>query len=117
LSANGPATPGGTDRRLVGSELSRRQLGRAAVDGRAITFFLTRDWSISGYLVGMDDFHWFIVDLEQGSTLLLHKGLIPCLAINSDPTLQGSPHEARVMAVGSKFLNYCAESFAPTRRD
>lgn len=99
----------------MGSEMSRKQLGRAAADGKLITFHRSEYGPVTGYLVGMDDFHWLVVSTQQ-EQLLVHKGLTPSLLIHPESTLQGSTIESLVNEIGSAFRSYCMREFAPPRK-
>lgn len=54
--------------------MSTKQLAHAAVAGRKVTFHFAAPTlePITGYLCGMDDFHWMVVT-PQGEQHLIHK--------------------------------------------
>ena len=56
-----------------GSFMSSKQISRAAVDGRYLTFH-TSVRTVEGYVVGMDDYHWLIADGHAGHLVMVHKG-------------------------------------------
>lgn len=111
-----------SSRRKTGSGMSDRQMARAAVDGRLITFIqqLRMDWdepnaALSGFLVGMDDYHWMIVPdsvnkSEDLPVILVHKSC-PFVMISRDVFLgdQPEPFRAAVRKIGSGFWSHCRQ--------
>jgi hypothetical protein len=97
-------------------------MARAAVDGRMITFIqrLGTSWdddrlAFSGYLVGMDDYHWLVVpsaDLvvrpdEDPNVMLIHK-TCPFVMISSAGLSDLPPaQQRRVAKIGQPFWDYC----------
>ena len=55
-----------------GAGLSTKQMARTVVDGRAVTFTLVNSVEVSGFLCGMDDYHWMVVT-PAGQRHLVHK--------------------------------------------
>jgi len=51
--------------------MSTKQMTKAALDGRKIEFSLPDDKTVSGDLVGMDDYHWLVDD--GAGPALVHK--------------------------------------------
>jgi hypothetical protein len=91
---------------------STKAMARAAVDGRLITFSFSEERAISGYLIGMDDFHWVIVEMGRGpNTNLIHKS-VPHVAIGN-PNLANESEEfqKRVREMGEPFWSYCKKNY------
>lgn len=97
--------------------MSTRQIARAAVEGRKVTFkFETLD-SITGYVVGQDDYHWFVIDPSGNNpslapeTMLVHKGSAAVLKIHTEPTLTTEPAKDFIETVGSSFWDFCNRTY------
>lgn len=56
-----------------GATVSRKTIALAAIEERMLTFSLGPDWKIRGFVCGMDDYHWKVVD-AGGNVHLIHKG-------------------------------------------
>lgn len=97
-----------------GSHNSSKQLAHAATRGSRVTFTTTAG-VVSGYLVGMDDYHWVVVSPED-STLhvtLVHKASSPIVNVGSSNNLQDEQDSTReyVAQVGSAFFSWCSNNF------
>lgn len=66
--------------RRRGSEASDRQIHAAVKEQRRIEVDLPSG-PISGYVMGMDDYHW-VIAASSGQTYLVHKSA-PCLVVTS----------------------------------
>ena len=55
-----------------GAVVSRKTIALAAIEERMVTFTLGPDWKINGFVCGMDDYHWKVVD-GGGNVHLIHK--------------------------------------------
>lgn len=109
--------------------MSDRQMARAAVDGRLITFIQELDRyeesgrSISGFLVGADDYHWMIVpevsianipSPEQedwdADVILVHKS---CAFVMISSSIRLSDRHSRIQErvsrVGQRFWDHCKQ--------
>lgn len=64
-----------------GSTMSSKQLAMTVVKAQQITITTSTGDVVSGYLGGMDDFHWMVVDLNA-DVVLVHKSA-PKIEINS----------------------------------
>jgi hypothetical protein len=104
--------------------MSDRQMARAAVDGRLITFvqelrssYAELDRSISGFLVGMDDYHWLIVPEDipgedpELPVVLVHKSCA-FVMISSSVRLSSRPESFRtkVRKIGERFWEHCKQA-------
>lgn len=97
----------------VGSKVSTKQLARAAVEGREVTF---DGLGISGYVIGSDDYHWLLAHIERNedgwayavSTVLVHKSA-PVVRVARQNTLEDLPEKVRdeVQSLGANFVAYC----------
>lgn len=52
--------------------MSSKQLARTVVDGRILTFTPVSGAPVTGYLAGMDDYHWLVVT-PYDEQVLVHK--------------------------------------------
>lgn len=55
-----------------GSAMSDKQLARTVLDGRILTFTTSTGDIVTGYLGGMDNYHWLVVT-PQKEQVLVHK--------------------------------------------
>lgn len=107
-------TDSGSQRRTgserLGAKISTKEFERAAAEGRMVT--LRRNESIErrGYVAGMDDYHWRLVD-TSGAVMLCHKALWPEVYFSSQPTLDDEPEDVRnrIIEVSQSFRRRCAE--------
>lgn len=70
-----------------GAAMSRRQLEQAVLAGRRLTIRGDGGWTVTGYLAGLDDYHYLIVSDEGGvrQTRLVHKSA-PLVDVDVTPT-------------------------------
>lgn len=73
-----------------GSAMSSKQLARTVLHGRAVTFRFASGEPITGYLCGMDDFHYMIVT-PQGQKHLIHKGSASIITLADTPSYESEP--------------------------
>ena len=76
--------------RKQGSSVSSKQLARTVKDGRKVSFWLSSGLEISGYISGMDDYHWFLVTPENRKHLI-HKGLASLITLHDESTYATEP--------------------------
>lgn len=100
----------------AGSIMSSKQMARAAVNGNRITvLFLSSDTSVSGYVVGMDDFHWMLAVPQQNEveTVLIHKGGPDLVRIDRVHLLSHESHWVadEVHRIGGPFFDFCERAF------
>lgn len=75
-------TDSGETKPRRGSWLSERQLAHAVVHNQIVEFvFLSGRPSISGWVAGWDDYHWFVVT-ETCRKYLIHKASV-CVEIHA----------------------------------
>lgn len=75
------------DESSVGSGMSTKQLAYSVLHGKKVTATCTTGQTESGYLAGMDDYHWFVL-VPDGSNVrqvLVHK-TAPHVEISTAPT-------------------------------
>lgn len=84
-----------------GSAVSTKELGRAAVEGRRLILTFTSGARVEGYLAGMDDYHWKIVD-PDGGVLLIHKSAPEIIRI-SDADLDQAENATEIKAICDPF--------------
>lgn len=98
----------------MGASVSTKQLARAAAEGRKITFTTSAPASeqITGYLVGMDDYHFFVAAPVSGRSevdmVFVHKSA-PFFKIGRHPMLDTEPEAIRadVENIGGHFIRRC----------
>lgn len=91
--------------------MSTKQMAYAARDGKRLTLN-TSVGSVTGYLVGMDDYHWLIAEVTETSEVcvsLVHKGLTPHARISRMPLLSDETPaiQAAVREAGGAFFSWC----------
>ncbi len=97
--------------------MSTRQIARAAVEGRQVTFSFTTLPDVTGYVVGADDYHWFVINPSGNNptlspeTLLVHKGSAAVVRIHTEPTLVQDPERDFITKVGSSFWAFCNRAY------
>lgn len=79
-----------TGRSRRGSDVSERQIAFAVRDGKAVTAMLPDGRGLRGYVIGIDDYHWVIIEPDTEQVHLVHKSS-PVLSIAKDSTLDGEP--------------------------
>lgn len=69
------------------------QLGRTVLRGQRITVWLPEGEFVSGYLAGMDDEAWFILEPENGKLrqYLIRRPTVPVLEIHAERTYAQEP--------------------------
>lgn len=81
-----------------------------------MTFVTPGGERISGYGVGMDDYHWVVVvsaGPHAGSVTLVHKSSSPLVIIGSFDDLSHEPVDLkdRIESIGAKFRAYCKDNY------
>lgn len=93
--------------------MSSKQIAYCAVHGRPVIFrFIGRDLDITGYIVGMDDFHFLVAIPQEDDSIsvqLIHKAAADVIELTNRPTLQDESPAIRVGVenVGRGFWSYC----------
>lgn len=94
--------------------MSTKQMAYAALGGRLLRFHLS-DAVINGYLVGMDDYHWLVAQVDEDGkdihTDLLHKGSVTRVRISREDSLSNEDLtiKAAVQSIGGSFFDFCAD--------
>lgn len=83
-------------------------MARTVLDGKKITFDFGFA-SVTGYLCGMDDFHWMVVT-SDGQQHLIHKGQTPLISLGPDKTYDAEPSKDRLEKVIGPFRSRLAET-------
>ena len=98
-----------------GSRNSSKQLAFAAVRGSLISFKPVDMEPVSGYLVGIDDYHYVVAVPDQTSAkiTLIHKQC-PFVSIGNNSDLENAsiPTREFVSLVGSSFLALMREEYS-----
>lgn len=99
-------TPGGAPKR--GSAFSDKQIAFAVKDGKPVRVYFDDCLQIQGWICGIDDYHWGVVD-ASGEVNLVHKS-VGRLTILSEP--MGIPPE--VEAIVAPCRDYVMREFFKT---
>lgn len=74
--------------------MSRKQIARTVLNGQQVTFLTAMSVEIAtGYVYGMDDYHWAVVS-PTGDTTLVHKAGTH-VRVHSEHTYEDESTEAR----------------------
>jgi hypothetical protein len=79
---------------LRGSALSTKQMAKTVVEGRIVEFHMPDASVHSGYLCGMDDYHWMIINREMVKSLI-HKAGAPRIVLPDVDSYDEIPPEIR----------------------
>lgn len=102
-----------------GSSVSDKQLGRAAAEGRALSFHGHQGAIVrNAYLIGMDDYHWVVARMtdlvgNEQSVMLIHKSC-PMVVIESPAASIDTQHENQqtwYAEVGGAFRSFCRRTY------
>lgn len=84
--------------------MSAKQISRAAIDQRKLAFNLVAQPArVTGYVVGMDDYHWLVSTGSDGLSLV-HKGsavtveFLPAFLADED-----QPYQTYTKQIGEPF--------------
>lgn len=102
------APSGGNSASRRGSNFSDKQVAQSVKDRTPVRVLLADEYFVDGWIYGMDDFHWGIVD-TAGDTHLVHKSA-PTLQFLSYPVLK--PGEGgSVIEKTEPFRDYVMRTF------
>lgn len=96
--------------RRVGSSMSNKQLARTVLDGKPVTFRFAKDDQVTGYLCGMDDFHWLIIE-SSGEKHLIHKGSAPRITLGDSASYADEANIKILEQVIGPFRRYVEQTF------
>jgi len=99
--------------KAAGSTVSTKQIAWAAVNGRSVTF-TTSVGEYSGYVIGMDDYHWVVADPTENhfKTRLIHKGLAPVVTVTERLLDEETQQVASAITMaGSAFWKQCRTNY------
>jgi hypothetical protein len=95
--------------------MSTKQMLRAALNESLLTMWFSDDRFLSGYLVGMDDFHWLVAHVKNRRVhvSLVHK-TIPHVEISPVFALESKDpdHVHEVRKISSSFLAHCRKQLS-----
>lgn len=99
--------------RLDGDVMSRKQLERTVRDGRLVTFVFPHPTvePITGYVCGMDSFHWLVVDAD-GTKSMVHKGQVARIDLHDEKTYDDEPNHTLLETVVAPFRAFCERATA-----
>lgn len=78
-----------------GSTQSDRQIAFAVRDGKMVTVTISTGEKVTGYVFGVDDFHWLIIT-PHVETLMVHKSA-PSVLIHQKSTLDAAHAEVQTL--------------------
>jgi hypothetical protein len=87
--------------------MSAKQIARTVIDGKLLTFrpFATApDFTVCGYVYGMDDYHWAVVE-PSGQTHLVHKGA-PVVTLGLESTFTDEAQHEKLEQLVGPFRRY-----------
>ncbi len=100
--------------RRSGSAMSDKQIARAAVNGQMLMFRTGVLVPMEGYVVGMDDYHWFVAvpsdNHEPFQTTLIHKSCPLVTFTHHYLVDEDEVNREKVREVGQAFWEYCVTS-------
>lgn len=99
-------------RPITGSGLSTKQLQRTVLDGRQVTFHFAAGipvHGITGYICGMDDFHWMVVT-SRGQQHLIHKGSAVFVTLAETPSWNAEPIREQLDEVVGPYRQWVARN-------
>lgn len=89
--------------------MSSKQMARTVLDGRMVSFrWPASNAEVTGYLCGMDDFHWMVIE-PSTTKHLVHKGQTPMISFATKKTYDGEPNKAALEQVIGPFREALAE--------
>ncbi len=89
--------------RRQAAEMSTRQITESVLRGRRVVFTYERRPPVSGYVAGLDDFHWMVVDPVTLNVLLVHKALAPVVEIARESSYLEEPNLVEIDRIVSPF--------------
>lgn len=95
----------------VSAPMSLKQLGRTVLDGRKVTWYVLGVGDITGYLAGIDDDSWFVLEPTEKTEKkvrrrIIQKGLCPALEIHDHRTYDEEPLREEMERQISRFRTY-----------
>ena len=89
--------------------MSSKQMARTVLDGRMVTFTWPQSGAmVTGYLCGMDDFHWMVIE-PSTTKHLVHKGQSPLISFAAKKSYDGELNKAALEQVIGPFREALAE--------
>lgn len=94
---------------MSGAHMSSMQLARTVIEGQRVVFTTTAA-TIDGYLCGMDDYHWMVVQ-ATGEVVLVHKAQTPVVTIKSVKTYQDEDRREVLEKIIGPFREHVAKTY------
>lgn len=88
--------------------MSSKQLARTVLDGKKVTFRVANEEPVTGYLCGMDDFHWMVLTAD-GEQHLIHK-TAPMISLSSVATYADEPGREQMEKIIGPFRRSLTEA-------
>lgn len=93
--------------------MSTRQIARSVLGGHKVTFAYERMEPVVGYVAGMDEYHWLVLDPKSLRRRLVHKGLAPIVDIDEEPSYLEEKRLADLEEVIAPFRKNLSERYGP----
>jgi hypothetical protein len=89
---------------------------RAAIRGSLMTFVFSLDDTVTGYLCGVDDFHWLVATADTAELMLIHKTAPGRVYIGTGEDLDREADRDRYHKIIGPFREW-AEKYLTTTND
>lgn len=95
-----------------GSTTSDREIAFAVRTGQRVTFNPLVGEPVTGYVGGMDDFHWKVATIEDGNVVvvLVHK-TAATVKVHPKPTYNDDEHRHDLEQIVAPFRDYVMRTF------
>jgi len=93
-----------------GSMTSDREIAFAVRTGQLVTFHPAVGEPVTGYVCGMDDFHWKAIVPSDNSVHLIHKSA-PVVRVHPEPTYDQETNKDDLEKVVSAFRAWVMRTF------
>lgn len=89
--------------------MTRRQLFQTVKSGQRITFSVFDADPVTGYLAGIDDDHFFVLEPEHNSGFhkkVIREGCCPVFLIHPEPSFDDEPDKEEMERIISPFRSW-----------
>lgn len=80
----------------LGSWMSTKQMAQTVKDGRAVTLEFAEGQTLHGYLAGMDDYYWLVVDPDTAGITLVRKGAVGAVVFDAEAGYLSAPAYSKI---------------------
>lgn len=89
--------------------MTDRTIAFAVRTGQRITFHEASGREVSGYVCGMDDFHWKVISPDNGAVSCVHKSA--SFDVSPDPTYDNEHNRDSLEKVVGPFRDWVGNTF------